>query len=278
MNSTTVIKTICLKALYLLCTSVYAQNNIGINTIKNKAMIVDSMALVIGHTIKKERVLFHYNFVDAFLAGNMYQSNYTYQDLLGHGNFGLAAANKIDGEVTILNGTIYQSKANGTTVKAGLKDKTSLAFVTSFTADSSWAINEILSKEGLEESLKKHFRSTNHIYAIMVNGTFNALKNRTYPIVSSKPYPEFSEVVKTQKVFDLQSIKGSLVGFYIPSFLKGVNIPGFHFHFVSNDEKYGGHVLELELANAKVEIRELSSYEVNFPENPEFQFIDMNKK
>ena len=57
-----------------------------------------------------------------------------------------------------------------------------------------------------------------------------------------------------------------------------MNIPGFHFHFVSNNEKYGGHVLELELANAKVEISELSSYEVNFPENPEFQFIDMNKK
>jgi acetolactate decarboxylase len=36
-----------------------------------------------------------------------------------------------------------------------------------------------------------------------------------------------------------------MVGFRFPAALGAVNVPGWHFHFVSADRRRGGHVLDL---------------------------------
>jgi acetolactate decarboxylase len=41
--------------------------------------------------------------------------------------------------------------------------------------------------------------------------------------------------------------------------LNGINVKGFHFHFLSTDRKHGGHVLNFIGENLKIEIAELKS-------------------
>jgi acetolactate decarboxylase len=65
-----------------------------------------------------------------------------------------------------------------------------------------------------------------------------------------KPYKSLIEVVKNeQKIFEKhEEMKGTLIGFYCPSFVKGVNVAGFHFHFLNKNfffffSKFGKYFL-----------------------------------
>lgn len=51
-----------------------------------------------------------------------------------------------------------------------------------------------------------------------------------------------------QVVFEFTQQEGMLVGFWCPAFVgSNLNVPGFHFHFLSTDKQRGGHVLQMEL-------------------------------
>ena len=263
---------------FMLCSGpLYPQNDIDQNnndTSKTKKTTADDRTMHSNISIVKNDKLFHYSSVDAFISGKLYDGNYTYKSLLEHGDFGLAAADKIDGEVTILDGKIYQTKANGRIFELKLKDKTPLAFVSNFSVDLKWSVNKRFTKETLEKHLKNRFQKSDYIYAIKISGTFNALKTRTYRPVT-KPYPEFSEIAKDQKLFEIQKVVGNIVGFFVPPSLKGVNVPGFHFHFLSEDKKQSGHVLELEIEQAQIEVGKLNGYVVHFFQRENFQTMGM---
>ena len=233
----------------------------------NHAVLAEKQGLKGEDIDGRSDLLFHYNFVDIFLQERLYDGGYSYQRLLEKGNFGLAAADKIDGEVTILAGKIYQTKANGKTVNVSLQEKTALAFVSDFSADFQWEINAVTSKKKLEAILLEKMQADHYIYAIKIKGDFREIKARTFPAVTTKPYIDFSESIKKQVFFNYKNVSGTLVGFFIPSFLKGINNLGFHFHFISDDRQYGGHLLTLDIINAKIEVDMLNGYEVLFPEN-----------
>ena len=46
---------------------------------------------------------------------------------------------------------------------------------------------------------------------------------------------------KTAHTFD--DVDGTLIGFRFPAAMTSVNVPGWHFHFLSADRSRGGHVL-----------------------------------
>ena len=51
-------------------------------------------------------------------------------------------------------------------------------------------------------------------------------------------------MVKDQHVFELADVEGTVVGFRFPEYSEGVEVSGYHLHFVSADRARGGHVLE----------------------------------
>jgi len=44
----------------------------------------------------------------------------------------------------------------------------------------------------------------------------------------------------------------ALAPFRCPAFAKGLNQPGYHFHFLSDDERAGGHALSFAIQDATV--------------------------
>ena len=40
---------------------------------------------------------------------------------------------------------------------------------------------------------------------------------------------------------------GWVIGFYFPSYLAGVNVNGFHFHFISDARDFAGHLLDIQV-------------------------------
>ena len=74
-----------------------------------------------------------------------------------------------------------------------------------------------------------------------------------------------------QQFFESQKIRGVFAGFKIPSFLAGISIPDFHFHFISDNEDAGGHVVNFIWKNVMIEIDELHQFLVELPQNNEFR-------
>lgn len=115
----------------------------------------------------------------------------------------------------------------------------------------------------------------NLFHAIRVDGAFSAVRVRSVPR-QTKPYPKLAKVVETQPTFDLRNVRGTIVGFRCPYFAKGANVPGFHFHFISDDRTRGGHVLELTVKQATVSIDTIPNFALALPQGGSFLGYDFH--
>jgi acetolactate decarboxylase len=54
-----------------------------------------------------------------------------------------------------------------------------------------------------------------------------------------------------------------MVGYFTPSLLSNVDLSPFHFHFISEDKKFAGHLMSGQLKNAEIKIylNEKSGYD-----------------
>jgi acetolactate decarboxylase len=73
------------------------------------------------------------------------------------------------------------------------------------------------------------------------------------------------EAVENQPVFELYDVQGSLVGFRFPDYAQGLNVAGYHFHFITRDRRSGGHVLECLLTNGELEVDHEADLRVELP-------------
>jgi acetolactate decarboxylase len=80
-----------------------------------------------------------------------------------------------------------------------------------------------------------------------------------------------------QRFFDFTQVPGVLVGYRLPALLRGINIPGYHFHFVSRDHQGGGHVLGFTTQSVTVKIDSLRSYTVELPQTEAYKAFDFTK-
>ena len=69
-----------------------------------------------------------------------------------------------------------------------------------------------------------------------------------------------------------------MAGFKVPSYMQGINVAGYHFHFLSQDKKSGGHILNCTSGNVKVEIEALNNFELKFPDTNDFYNLELDKK
>jgi len=49
-----------------------------------------------------------------------------------------------------------------------------------------------------------------------------------------------------------------------------INAPGYHLHFVADDKSLGGHLLELEIDSAVVEVDLIRGYRLQLQHSEEF--------
>lgn len=123
--------------------------------------------------------------------------------------------------------------------------------------------------QDLTRFLDARLPSENLIYAIRVEGRFPSLKVRS-AARQKKPFPVLTEAIKEQKVFELKDQEGTLVGFRFPPYMGGINVPGYHFHFLSKDKTSGGHVLDLQVEGARVQVDQSRGFSMEFPGSEEF--------
>jgi acetolactate decarboxylase len=175
------------------------------------------------------------------------------ETLRRHGDFGIGTFAGLDGEMILLDGTFYQIRSDGKVYQPPLSDRTPFACVTTFVPDSREAIKSQTDMKALQERVNALAPRQNGFCAFIVRGDFRHVRVRSVP-AQKKPYRPLVEVAKNQPVFTLSELRGTLIGFRSPSFVKGVNVPGYHMHFLADDLSGGGHVLESELTQGILEV------------------------
>jgi acetolactate decarboxylase len=186
--------------------------------------------------------------INALIAG-VYDGVITSGQLKGYGDFGIGTFDGLDGEMVELDGQLYQIKADG--VAYAVADALMLPFaaVTFFDDDHEEILAPGTNLTQLQQVLDQALPSTNIFCAIKITGNFSYVKTRSVP-KQTKPYPVLTEVTKNQSVFEFNNVEGTIVGFRCPQYVNGINVPGYHLHFLTADCKAGGHVLDLITGNA----------------------------
>jgi len=230
-------------------------------------LFIGLMASLFSCSSPKKDTLYQYSTIDALLAA-VYEGEMTCCDLMKKGDFGIGTFDCLDGEMILLDGALYQVKSDGKVYRPSLDTKTPFAAVCNFESDDRLTIDHDLNFESFEQLLDKRFPNHNLFYAIKLEGSFETVKTRSVPR-QNKPFPELAEVAKHQPEFDLGPCRGSIVGFRCPAYVKGVNVPGYHLHFLNEDRSRGGHVLSFKLLEAEIEIDTLHGFSVDLPKESE---------
>lgn len=208
--------------------------------------------------------LFQISTINALLDGD-YRGSMTFGELKRHGTFGLGTFDALDGEMIGLEGGFYQIKSDGVAYPVPDSMTTPFAVVTVFDADKTLPSQNGMDYEGLQSYLDEAISDKSIFYAIKIKGVFNYIKTRSVP-KQQEPYPPLVEVVKEQTVFEFHDVEGTIAGFRCPDSVKGgVNVPGYHLHFITADRKAGGHLLACQLHDGTIAIDYTSEFYMVLP-------------
>ena len=215
--------------------------------------------------------------VGAGLIGGLYDGNYPYGLLKKHGNFGLGAPDKLDGELVVFQGKIYQTQHTGKTFVVDDRQLTPFAMVHFFQPDKKITPGRTLDKKSLFSYLDSILTNVNGLYAIHISGKFSYLKTRAFPPVKAHEHTPLAAMLPLQHFFEFSNAKGDLIGYRLPSFMDNTNISGYHFHFLSDQKDAGGHIIDLKADSISIEIDRLDSYTIHIPSSSDFEKFDFKK-
>ena len=242
-----------------------------------KTFVLFFIISILAISQKKEtNILYQHSVINALSAG-VYEGDLSLDNLKQFGDFGLGTFNNIDGEMIVLDGKVYQIKTDGIPVEAADNLITPFAAVTFFKSDTTLEIKNPQTLQQIKEKIDAAVPSENYLYAIKVFGEFKRVKTRSVP-KQQKPFPDLASVIKDQVTFEKQTVSGTVIGFKLPEFIDGVNVKNFHFHFLSKDKNFGGHLLDLVLDKGKIEIGIIKEFRCQLPSTENFTKTKFGKE
>jgi acetolactate decarboxylase len=246
--------------------------------ILSSALLLLSAALLLSGCARHGRgadVLYQTSTINALMEG-VYDGTTTFAELKKNGDFGIGTFNALDGEMVGVDGVFYQMKSDGTVLTVSDDARTPFAVVKFFSPGKTVRISGSRDLDGLMRELDGLLPTRNTFYAVRIEGTFPRIKARSVP-AQRKPYPGLAEAARNQSVFEFSDIRGTIIGFRSPDFVQGINLPGYHFHFISEDRKAGGHLLGCLIEGATVALDETDDFHLVLPESDEFRRSDLGR-
>ncbi|HDF8379479.1 TPA: acetolactate decarboxylase [Staphylococcus aureus] len=207
------------------------------------------------------------------LMAGLLKGTASINELLQHGDLGIATLTGSNGEVIFLDGKAYHANEHKEFVELKGDELTPYATVTKFVADTSYETKD-KSSEAVFAEIKEKMLSENLFSAVKISGLFKKMHVRMMP-AQEPPYTRLIDSARRQPEQTETYVKGAVVGFFTPELFHGIGSAGFHVHFANDDRNFGGHVLDFEVEDVKVEIQNIETFEQHFPIQDE-DFINAN--
>jgi len=193
------------------------------------------------HAGREPHVLFQASTIAALLEG-AYEGDLSFVELAEHGDLGLGTLDALDGEMIALDGRFYRADVDGSVTEIAVEAKTPFAVVANFQPSLDREIEGPLEHDDLLATIDRLIPAGSASCALRIDGRFALVRARSVPR-QSPPYRPLTEVVAEQHVFELADVVGTMLGFRFPDYTEGIEVSGYHLHFISEDRSRGGHVL-----------------------------------
>lgn len=213
--------------------------------------------------------------LNALMLGN-FDRTMSVRDFMDGFDTGIGTYTGLDGEAIFESGTAYRATADGGVSVMSPDDGVAFGTVVRFDEGApSHELKCVSDIETLKEQLEPYVAGNRNIfYVIKARGTFTKMHVRSC-YACEKPYPTLSEAASHQKEFHYENIAGDVIAVYCPPYVQGINLPGWHFHFLSADRAHGGHILGLSADSLSFKLNAVKDWELVLPENPEFAQRDL---
>lgn len=246
-----------------------------------KVVVIICAVLLLHSCDSKEKVdkdlFYHYSIWYAFV-NKVFEGELLVKELKSKGDIALGSYDQLDGELIMLEGIPYQVTEDGVVSVPDDEEKIVYANATFFERDFGFELKEISNYHSLRSSINSVLPSKNMFYAFKIHGDFGYLKcgglHKQHP-----PYKDGLDVlIPKRPVFEKENIKGTMVGFYCPEFIGNINVSGYHLHFISDDKKFGGHVMSFKAKSLNIAIDEMHQYQFVLPDTKLYKEVGFDKE
>jgi acetolactate decarboxylase len=234
-------------------------------------LIASALAENLGVSL---HTLFQVSTSSALVSG-LYQGAVRVSQLIERGDFGLGTFIDLNGEMVVLDGVCYQIHASGRVLPVEGDRLTPYAVVTRFSADFSEPSENLHGIDSLIAACDALRMSANVFYAFRIEGEFAAVRTRIMRAVGSGT--RITEAAEKQVELSLERQRGTILGIWAPSYASAFLVPGYHFHFLSDDRQRGGHVLECTATKITISGCAMNDLHVSLPETVEFLNADLQR-
>jgi acetolactate decarboxylase len=235
-----------------------------------RSLHVESMRHGDLHAEHESHVLFQASTIGALLEG-AYDGDLSFAELAAHGDLGLGTLNGLDGEMIALDGAFFRADVDGAVNPIAATAKTPFAVVTNFEPTIDERLREPLSHDRLLEWIDALIPAAAPSCAVRLDGRFALVQLRSVP-AQAPPYRPLAEVVADQHVFELEEVEGTMLGFRFPAYAEGIEVAGYHLHFISEDRTRGGHVLGSQSRRLRLRIDPSDDLHIELP--PRIELAD----
>ncbi|HCI74622.1 MAG TPA: alpha-acetolactate decarboxylase [Lachnospiraceae bacterium] len=201
-------------------------------------------------------------------------------ELLQEGDTGLGTFEDVNGEMIVMDGHCYRADQNGNITMVTQDQGVPFAAVARLYGDQQFMLENMPDIASIRTELTRKIEERfglNSMHIVRIDGTFEKVDAR-----SESPYRSAHISLKevlgmTQKSFLFENICGSLVGVYFPDHMDGINMPGWHLHFLSEDKTKGGHVFDVRLREGLAKVDKISRMVIDLPKEAAFDTYSLKQ-
>lgn len=200
--------------------------------------------------------------------------------LLQEGDTGLGTFEDVNGEMIVMEGQCYRADQEGNVTVVAHETGVPFAAVGTLCNGQRLSLKDMADIDSLRLELTRKIEENfglNSMHIVRIDGHFEKVDAR-----SEAPYRShhisLKEVLgQTQKAFLFERIRGSLIGVYFPDYMDGINMPGWHLHFLSEDRSKGGHVFNVSIRNGEAIINKINSIKIDLPKSAAFDTYSLKQ-
>jgi acetolactate decarboxylase len=218
--------------------------------------------------------MFQFSTTTALVEG-IYQGAVRVATLRDHGDLGLGTFEGLDGEMVIVDGHVFQVHSDGLVREVDDNVLSPFALITGFAPEPAVTLDECPDLAHLTSRLDMLRHSDNVFFALRVDGNFDYVHTRA--MCRSKEGVPLVQAASIQPEFKFHDIAGTLVDFWSPEYVKTLNVPGYHLHFISTDRTHGGHLLQCRGTSLRLQIQREGIYHIALPETADFLKADLRR-
>ena len=175
----------------------------------------------------------------ASLMDGHYDGDLRIGDLLAGADLGIGTVQHLDGELVIVDGEAWVARADGSITAVAPETLTPFVVVCRFAAGSSRPLDGAALARSPLSCARDLAPADQLVVAVRVDGRFRDLRLRSAH-AQRPPYPPLRDVVAHQTEWTVSEAVGPVAGFHFPDASSGVEVPGYHLHFLSSDRAVEG--------------------------------------